>query len=212
MPTTKELFYEKRGQTLVKALKARHFDAWYCANAEAARKLALSLMEEGATISWGGSESIQEIGLIPAVKSGPYTVWDRADAATPEEREAVMHRALTADWYLTSANAISEDGELVNVDGNGNRVAAMIFGPKNILVVAGMNKVVRSQADAVTRARTIAAPYNMQRFQKNTPCNVTGCCADCKSPDCICNQILITRGTRVPGRVKIILVGEDLGF
>lgn len=209
MPTARELFNEKRGATVVKALKSRRFDAWYCATKEEALTLALSLIPEGATISWGGSESIHEIGLSAAVKTGPYEVWDRASAPDPM---AVAYKALTADWYLTSANAISEDGELVNVDGNGNRVAAMIFGPKNVLVVAGMNKVVRSQADAVTRARTIAAPYNMQRFQKNTPCNVTGCCADCKSPDCICNQILITRGTRVPGRVKIILVGEDLGF
>ena len=120
--------------------------------------------------------------------------------------------ALSADYFLTSANGVSEDGQLVNVDGNGNRVAAIVFGPKYVIVVAGMNKVVRTAEDAMVRARTVAAPLNQQRFLKNTPCTLTGVCGDCKSPECICNQLLTTRNCRPAGRIKVILVGEELGY
>ena len=119
---------------------------------------------------------------------------------------------MQADVFLTGANAISLDGQMVNVDGSGNRVAAIIYGPKTVLVVAGMNKVVETLEDAVTRARTIAAPMNQQRFMLNTPCTKTGTCADCKSEECICNQIVITRHCRPGGRIKFVLVGEELGF
>lgn len=205
-------YYEKRGQILVKNLKSRHFDAFYCPDAASALEKALELIPEGASVGWGGALSAQQIGLIDAVKKGNYAAIDRDAAKTPEERNALLKRCLTADVFLSGANALSLDGEMVNIDGTGNRVAAIVYGPETVLVIAGMNKVCDTLDDAVTRARTVAAPMNKQRFPFKTPCEVTGACADCKSDDCICNQILITRNCRPAGRIKFILVGEELGF
>ena len=212
METAKQKFYEKRAQLLVKNLKMRHFDAWYCADKEAALKKALDLIPEGATVGWGGAYSAQQIGLMNAVKQGNYIVYDRDTCATMEDRVKMMKKCLTAEVFLTGANAISLDGQMVNIDGNGNRVAAIVYGPDSIIVIAGMNKVMDTLEDAVQRARTIAAPMNQQRFPNQTPCQVTGSCADCKAPDCSCNQILITRHCRPAGRIKFILVGEELGY
>ena len=205
-------YYEKRGQVLVKNLKSRHFDAFYCPDAASALKKALELIPEGASVGWGGALSAQQIGLIDAVKTGNYAAIDRDSAKTPEERNQLLKRCLTADVFLSGANALSLDGEMVNIDGTGNRVAAIVYGPETVLVIAGMNKVCDTLDDAVTRARTVAAPMNKQRFPFKTPCEVTGACADCKSDDCICNQILITRNCRPAGRIKFVLVGEELGF
>ncbi len=210
--TPRELFYEKRGDTVVKNLQGRGFEACYCKTGEEARKKALEWMEEGASVSWGGSMTIRDIGLTKSVSEGNYKAIDRDKAVTDEEKRKATMEALTVDYYLTSANGISEDGQLVNVDGNGNRVAAIVFGPKYVIVVAGMNKVVKTAEDAMARARTVAAPLNQQRFLKNTPCTVTGVCGDCKSPECICNQLLTTRNCRPAGRIKVILVGEELGY
>ncbi len=212
MATQKELMYEKRGKILVKNLISRHFDAVYCATREEALKMALQWIPEGATVGWGGAMSAQQIGLIDAVNNGPYEAMDRANCATPEEREAMMHKHLTSDVYLTGANGMSLDGQMVNIDGTGNRVAAIAYGPKTILVIVGMNKVMDTLEEAIRRARTVAAPLNQQRFLLDNPCTVTGTCADCKSPSCICNQIIITRNCRPQGRIKFVLVGEDLGL
>ena len=123
-----------------------------------------------------------------------------------------MRRGLLADVFLTGANAISLDGQMVNIDGNGNRVAAIVYGPKQVIVIAGMNKVEDSLHAAINRARTVAAPMNQQRFGLPNPCTATGTCADCKSETCICNQILVTRHCRPVGRIQFILVGEELGL
>ena len=204
--------YEKRAQVVVKNLRSRHFDAYYCATKEEALQQALSLIPEGSTVGWGGCASAEEIGLVDAVRRGNYRAIDRNTGATPEEKTKLMKQAMLAEVFLTGTNALSQDGELVNIDGTGNRVAAIVYGPDSVIVVAGMNKVCATLEDAMTRARTVAAPLNSQRFTIQTPCNVTGTCADCKSPQCICNHILITRHCRPAGRIKVILVGEDLGF
>jgi L-lactate utilization protein LutB len=156
--------------------------------------------------------SAAQIGLIDAVRGGNYRALDRDTCKTPQERDQMGMTCLGADVFLTGANGLSLDGEMVNIDGTGNRVAAIIYGPKSVLVIAGMNKVVDTLEDAVTRARTVAAPMNQQRFGLKNPCTVTGTCADCKSESCICNQIVITRHCRPVGRIKFILVGEDLGM
>lgn len=205
-------YYEKRAQVLVKNLKSRHFEAYYCPDSASALAKALELIPEGASVGWGGALSAQQIGLIDAVKSGSFAAIDRDAATTPEERTQALKRCLTADVFLCGANALSLDGQMVNIDGTGNRVAAIAYGPDMILVIAGMNKVCDTLEDAVTRARTIAAPMNKQRFPFKTPCEVTGACADCKSEESICNQILITRNCRPAGRIKFVLVGEELGF
>ena len=205
-------YYEKRAQVLVKNLKSRHFEAYYCPDSASALAKALELIPEGASVGWGGALSAQQIGLIDAVKSGNFAAIDRDAATTPEERTQALKRCLTADVFLCGANALSLDGQMVNIDGTGNRVAAIAYGPDTILVIAGMNKVCDTLDDAVTRARTVAAPMNKQRFPFKTPCEVTGACADCKSEESICNQILITRNCRPAGRSKFVLVGEELGF
>ena len=212
MENAKALCYEKQAQILIKNLKSRHFDAVFCKTKEDALQQALEWIPQGATVGWGGALSARQIGLMDAVRSGDYRTIDRDASRTPEEREQAAKDCLTADVFLTGANALSLDGQMVSVDGTGNRVAAIIYGPKTVLVIAGMNKVTESLESAITRARTVAAPMNQQRFQLNNPCTVTGICADCKSEECICNQIVITRHCRPAGRIKFILVGEDLGF
>ena len=205
-------YYEKRGVQLVKNLKNRHFDAYYCTTKKDALKKALELIPEGSSVGWGGAMSAQQIGLMDALAGGNYCVIDRDLATTPEERERAMRNCLAADFFLTGANAISMDGQMVNIDGYGNRCAAIIYGPQNVLVIAGMNKVTDDLDSAIIRARTVAAPMNQQRFLKDVPCTVTGTCSDCKSPECICNQLLITRHGRAGGRIKFIIVGENLGL
>jgi L-lactate utilization protein LutB len=206
------MYYAKRGQLLVKNLQSRHFEAYYCPNKEDALKKALELIPEGASVGWGGAMSAQQIGLMDALNAGNYNAIDRDRCKTPEEKEQAAKDSLFADFFLTGANGLSLDGEMVNIDGTGNRVAAIIYGPKAVLVIAGMNKVMDTLDDAITRARTVAAPMNQQRFQLKNPCTVTGTCADCKSESCICNQIVITRHCRPVGRIKFIIVGEDLGL
>lgn len=205
-------YYEKRGQALVKNLQQRQFEAYYCADKEEALAKALTLIPEGSSVGWGGCVSVTQIGLLDAVRDGSYNVIDRDTAASQEDRMELMRKCLLTDVFLTGANAISMDGQMVNIDGMGNRVSAIVFGPRSVIVVAGLNKVVDTVEDAVVRARTVAAPINKQRFPPPTPCMVNGKCADCKSEGSICNQILITRSCRPAGRIKFILVGEELGF
>ncbi len=213
MATPKELFYEKRGRKLVENLRGRHFEAYYCANKEEALEKALELIPKGASIGWGGAMTCQQIGLIDALRAGNYRPIDRERCETQAERDEAKMAMFSADYFLTGANGLSLDGQMVNIDGTGNRVGAIIYGPKNVLVVAGMNKVEDSLEAAVRRARTVAAPMNKQRFESlKTPCAITGACGDCKSEGCICNQIVITRHCRPVGRIKFILVGEDLGM
>ena len=212
MKAPMELYYEKRGTQLVKQLKNRHFDAYYCSTKEEALQKALELIPKGSSVGWGGAMSAQQIGLLDAVRAGEYVALDREACTTAEEKNAIARKCLDADVFITGANAMSMDGQMVNIDGFGNRVAAIIFGPKKVLVIAGMNKVVDTLEAAVQRARTVAAPANQQRFGHNNPCTVTGTCADCKSESCICNHIVITRHCRPVDRIQFILVGEALGL
>ena len=207
-----KLYYEKRANILVKNLQSRHFEAYYCETREEALKKALELIPEGSTVGWGGALSAEQIGLMDALHKGNYHAIDRNLARSPEEREQMMRDCHFSDVFLTGANALSLDGQMVNIDGLGNRVSAIIHGPKSILVVAGMNKVEDSLEAAITRARTVAAPKNNQRFNNDNPCSVTGVCGNCKNVTCICNHIVVTRHSRPVGRIKFILVGEELGF
>ena len=186
------------GATLVKKLQARAFDAYYCATKEEALQQALALIPKGDVISWGGSVSIAEIGLLDYVRKN-FKCIDRDTAKTPED-------------FLMSTNAMTTDGELVNIDGNGNRCAAMIFGPKQVIVIAGLNKVTGNLHSAIDRAHTTAAAINIQRFGAKTPCASTGVCANCNVADTICNYIVVTRRSKPAKKIKVILVGEDIGF
>lgn len=208
----REMRNEVLGNRVVKALESRNMEAYYVKTKEAALAKALELIPEGSSISWGGTMSAQEIGLTDALHKGNYNVYDREQVETREEKEKIAHQALNCDFFIGSTNALSEDGVLVNVDGNANRVAAFAYGPKNVLLIVGMNKVVKTEADAMSRARNEAAPINAQRFGLDTPCCKTGSCFDCKNPDTICCQFLVTRYSKHPNRIKVILVNEDLGF
>ena len=212
MENARKNYNRKRGQILVKNLQKRHHEAYYCDNKEEALAKALELIPEGSSIGWGGAYSAQQIGLMAALDAGNYTTIDRDKLPTPEEKLKAMRACFDADYFVCGANALSLDGEMVTIDGNGNRMGMMVYGPKYVLVIAGMNKVCDSLEAAVERARTVAAPMNQQRFQGKTPCTATGTCADCLSENCICNQILITRNGRIPGRFKFIIVGEELGY
>lgn len=208
----KKAYYSLRGNRLVVELQKRHFDAFYCEDKAQALQKALELIPDGCKVGWGGATSAEQVGLLNAMRTGKYNVIDRDKAATPQERERLMRECLTADVFISGANALSMDGQMVNIDGIGNRVAAIVYGPGKILIIAGMNKVEDDLAAAVQRARTVAAPINKQRFPAVTGCAVSGVCSDCKADGCICNQILITRNCKPAGRIAIILVGEELGF
>lgn len=200
---------ELLAQKVIKGLQSRNMTGYYAADKEAALKQALALIPEGSTVTMGGAMSVHEIGLVKALTEGNYNFIDR-DAA--KDKRAAMLAAYDADFYLMSANAMTEDGILVNIDGNSNRVSALAQGPRKVIVIAGMNKVCDDVDGAMKRARNVAAPINAQRFGLNTPCAKTGSCMNCKSPDTICCQFLITRFSRHPGRIHVILVNDNLGF
>ena len=208
----KKKFYETAAETLIKNLDKRGMEAYYVDNTDDALKMALRFVTPGSNVSWGGSMSINEIGLIPALKAWDCTVLDRTVPKTEEEKKEFFGKVAVCDYYFMSTNAITMDGELVNIDGTGNRVASLIFGPSNVVIIAGMNKVADNLESAVDRARNTAAPMNTIRLDRKTPCTQVGRCMDCMSPDCICNQFVVTRRSAPAGRIKIILVGEELGY
>lgn len=196
-------------QKVVKGLESRNMTAYYAETKEEALQKALELIPAGSSVTMGGAMSAIEIGLVDAVKAGDYRFIDRDAYA---DKRAAMLEAYDADWFLAGANAMTDDGVIVNIDGNANRVSAIAQGPKHVLFIVGMNKICPDPDTAMKRARNVAAPVNAQRFGLSTPCAKTGKCMDCKSPDTICCQFLITRFSRHPGRVHVILVNEDLGF
>lgn len=204
--------YDKAGPRVAAALSRRNMEAFYCPTAIEGVQKVLELIAPEDVVSWGGAMTADEMNLKELLRRRGQPVIDRDTAATPAERQELMRKALTCDTFLMSSNAISEDGQLVNIDGIGNRVAALCFGPKQVIVVAGMNKVAADLDGAVSRARHIAAPANAQRFDGKTPCAVNGQCGDCTSPDCICSQMVITRFCKPAGRIKVVLVGEELGL
>ena len=196
-------------QRVIKGLESRNMSGYYAADKEEALKIALSLIPEGSSVTMGGCMSAVEIGLVDAVRCGNYNFIDRN--AYEDKRQAMLD-GYGADIFLTSANAITEDGVMVNIDGNSNRVSAIAQGPKKVVVIVGMNKVCDDTDGAMKRARNVAAPINAQRFGLDTPCSKTGSCFNCKSPDTICCQFLITRFSRHKDRIHIILVNDNLGF
>lgn len=203
---------EKMANTVVGALKKRGFGAYYCETKEKAADLALSLIPDGAVIGWGGSVTLEQSGLKAKIYEKGFPVIDRDKAKSPEERAELNRKALLSDTFLMSANAVTEDGQLVNVDALGNRLAALAFGPKQVIVLAGVNKIVRSVEEGILRAQTTAGPINASRLESKTPCNVTGICSECLSQATLCVQFLRTRMCKPEGRIQVILIGEALGF
>ena len=203
----------KLGEKTAANFEKRGFIACYVPTKEKALEKALSYIKKEDTIAWGGCRSAEDTGLIAELRSGRYpNILDRDTAKTAEERQDMMRKAFFADVYIGGANGIAEDGQIVNIDGNGNRVAAMSFGPKSVIVIASVDKIMMNVMDAMARARMTAAPANAQRFDIKTPCKMNGVCADCLSPDNICCVFQRIRYSRPAGRIKVILVGEKLGF
>jgi L-lactate utilization protein LutB len=214
METAYELRNSKLGPRVVDALKKRYFDAWYFDDPLEAADMVVSLIPKEHLVSWGGSMTVVGLGIQERLTKEGYNLIDRDKAPlNSEERMELMRKALLCDTFLCSSNAISEDGQLINIDNYGNRIAAMIFGPKQVIVAAGINKVVKTVEDAVVRARTIAAPLNIQRFPDiATPCNKTGSCANCATPDTVCNYFVAIRLCKPARRIKVVLVGKNLGL
>ena len=196
-------------QKVIKGLESRNMSGYYAQTKEDALKIALELIPKGSSVTMGGAMSAHEIGLVEALKGPDYNFMDR-DKAT--DKRAAMLAAYDADFFLSSANAMTEDGIMINVDGNANRVSAIAQGPKKVIFIVGMNKITKDVDSAMKRARNVAAPINAQRFGLSTPCTATGSCMDCKSPDTICCQILITRYSKHKDRIHVILVNDNLGF
>ena len=195
-------------RTVIKGLESRNMSGYYAADKEEALKQALQLIPEGSSIAMGGCMSAHEIGLIKALEEGNYNYMDRDKM----ERRAALMAAYDADVFLSSANAITDDGIMVNIDGNSNRVSCIAQGPRKVIFIVGINKVCSDLDAAMKRVRNVAAPANAQRFEVKTPCKEKGKCFDCKSPDTICCQFLITRYSRHTGRIHVILVNDNLGF
>jgi hypothetical protein len=210
--SSKNEYNRIKAENLIKNFNKRNIEGYYAENSEEAKNMLEELIKEKSSVSWGGSMTLKEIGIFDILKAGDYKLLDRADAKNSAEIEEIYHQALNADYYLMSSNAITQSGKLVNVDGNGNRLAALIYGPKNVIIVAGINKVTIDEESAVKRVRNQAAPANVIRLDQKTPCAKTGYCHSCQVEDTICCQTVITRYSRQNGRIKVILVGEELGF
>ncbi|MBQ2835312.1 MAG: lactate utilization protein [Clostridia bacterium] len=212
MDKNREKYYEIVANTIIKNLSKRQIEGYYCSDRECAVQKALELIPKGASVGWGGSMTLIEIGLINAIKNGDYKVIDRDITTNLEELRKIYGEICCADYFLMSTNAITLDGELINIDGRGNRVAFLCYGPQNVLVLVGMNKVVTDVESGFKRTRDIAASPNAIRLKRKTPCAITGKCENCYSPDCMCGQLIVTRRSGIPNRIKVILIGEELGY
>ena len=203
---------ENQAKSIIKNLEKRNMTAYYCESKDACCKKVLEIIGNGKSVSWGGTMSMKQCGIAEALaENSTLTILDRAKQPADKMKE-FFKEVSACDYYIMGTNAITLDGELVNIDGNGNRLASLIFGPEHVIVIAGMNKVSTDVPEALHRVRNIASPPNTVRLGKNTPCAADGRCHDCMSPDCICNQIVITRRSREKERIIVLLVNDNLGF
>lgn len=221
MDVNAEKVLDLKIERTVKALAKNRMEAFVAENCEAAVEIVRSLMKEGDTVTCGGSVTLKESGVRALMESGAYNFLDRSKAKTPEETKQAYRDAFSADVYLTSANAVTENGELYNVDGNSNRIAAIAYGPDRVIVVVGVNKLVRNLEDAAIRVKTVAAPPNTVRLGCKTPCANTGECISLSQNggmcdgclgERICCNYLISAYQRHPDRIKVVIVKEELGY
>lgn len=208
----KKQSYPITAGTIIKWLEKRNMEGYYFETAKEAVAAVLDMMPEGSQISWGGTMTFTESGMKDALSTRNYTLIDRATAKTPEQSREIFAQAVMSDYYFMSTNAITTKGELVNIDGTSNRVACLCHGPLNIMMLVGMNKVTADVESAIKRIRAVACPANAAKLNKNTPCGIAGVCGECLTQECMCNNIVITRRSAVKGRIKVFLIGEELGF
>lgn len=214
MNEIKKFFYDKKAKKVVEVLKKRKYDAMYVETIEDAKQIILETIPEGASVAMGGSTTLAEIDMINTIRNGNYKFFDRFAAPNFEEEVELYRQGLLADYFLTGTNAVTEDGRLLNIDSSGNRAASMIFGPKHVIVVVGVNKIVKNVDEGLKRLEQIA-PMNCKRLKNHNdaPCVTTGECSDCLVESRMCNYIsIVQQGGKFPGRYKIIIVGQELGF
>ena len=210
--THKQAAFAAAAQNMIKNLEKRGMEGYFFEDSASCVNAILSTIPDSSSISWGGSETVKESGLMDKIRQGQYKLIDRFSASSPEESRELYAQSVLSDYYLMSSNAITLSGELVNIDGSGNRVACLIHGPKNVIILAGMNKIVTDVGAGIERVRNFAAPPNAQRLNRQTPCLANGSCGDCLSPDCMCNHIVITRRSGIKGRIKVYFIAEELGY
>ncbi len=210
--TPKQNAFASAAEGIIRNLEKRGMEGYFYENSTACAAAIKEMLPENCTVSWGGSESLKESGIMDMLNAGNYRRIDRLTAKNPEQARELFAQTVMADYYFMGTNAITLDGELVNIDGNGNRVACLIHGPANVIVIAGMNKVVPTADMAVSRIRNFAAPPNAKRLNRQTPCLTSGRCGDCFAPECMCSQIVFTRRSSAKGRIKVFLVAETLGY
>lgn len=210
--STKKLAQKRLLKTVIKKLESRDMEGFYLDSAKDAVELVKELVPPGSSVAFGGSETLKETGIMDVLKSGNYTVYDRANVRTPEEARQMYANHTLSDYYFMSTNAITYDGILVNIDGTGNRVACLIHGPENIIVVAGINKLSETIVSGIERTKNIAAPPNAIRLNRNTPCKDLGRCVECLNDDCICCNTVITRKSYKKGRIKVLLINDSFGY
>ncbi len=198
--------------SVIAELKKRNMEGYYFETCAEMVDKILSMLPENSVVTWGGSESFKESGMLSALEKGNYRLLDRALATTDEEKREFYSRSVLADAFFMSSNAITYDGKLINIDGSGNRLACLMHGPKEVYIIVGMNKFVKTVEAGIERVRNLASPANVQRLNCKTPCHETGLCADCLSPDCTCSHLVITRRSRQPGRIKVFMVAQELGY
>lgn len=198
--------------TVIKNLSRRNMEGYWCESSQDAIRLITQMIPAGDSIAWGGSETFKQTGMKAALESGTYRLLDRSAATCADEQRKLWRERADADWFFMSTNALTCNGELVNIDGNGDRLALLVHGPRHVIVLAGMNKIVADVDAGIKRVRTVACPANAARLHTNTPCEITGVCAACHTEQCMCCQEVITRHSRQTGRIKVVLIGEELGY
>ncbi len=210
--THKQLAFETTANTIIKNLNTRNIEGYFFESSKEAVLAILNMMPKGSSVTWGGSETLKESGMLDALQKGDYSLIDRSTATTPAERRNQYSQMGLADYFFMSTNAITMNGELVNIDGNSNRVGLLVHGPAHVMILVGMNKLAADVESAVKRIRTYACPANARKLNKKTPCGVIGKCSECLSAECMCNQVVITRRSGHPGRIKVFFIAEELGF
>ncbi len=212
MTDPRKVAFEATAETIIKRLKRRNIEGYFCKDSAAAVELVKSLVPEGSSIGWGGSVTFEQTGVKSALEAGNYRMLDRSTVREPEELREMYLSHLAADCFFMSTNAITVTGELVNIDGNSNRLACLLYGPRQVIVLVGMNKVVEDVDAGIKRIHTMACPPNATRLHANTPCERMGVCGECHEKGCMCCNIVVTRHSRFPDRIKVVLIAEDLGF
>lgn len=210
--THKQLAFQTAAFGMIQKLEKRNIEGYFFEDSASCVDAIMQMMPPDSVVAWGGSETLKETGLMAALQSSPLTLIDRSQAKTPAEAREVYLKTVMSNYFFMSTNAITLEGELVNIDGNANRLACLLHGPEHVMIIVGMNKVVADVSGAVARIRNIASPANAKRLDRQTPCQHTGRCGDCLSPDCMCNHIVVTRRSGHPGRIKLFFIAEELGY